>query len=150
MGCLDAITLDNVSNTYNKLLNRINNLKSEEQGPLNMEIISSYQEKFKSALGKDLNTSLAITILYDVLKEDMNAASKLYLIKDFDRVLSLNLLEEKQIDEKLKTYIEEKIQERNEAKKQKDYAKADEIRSMLEKEGIYIEDTREGTIFEIR
>ena len=146
----DFETLDNVSNTYNKLLNRIHNLKSEEQGPLNMEIISSYQEKFKFALGKDLNTSLAITILYDVLKEDMNATSKLYLIKDFDHVLSLNLLEEKQIDEKLKTYIEEKIQERNEAKKQKDYAKADEIRSMLEKEGIYIKDTREGTIFEIR
>lgn len=146
----DFETLDNVSNTYNKLLNRIHNLKNEEQGPLNMEVVSSYQEKFKTALGKDLNTSLAITILYDVLKEDMNATSKLYLIKDFDRVLSLNLLEEKQIDEKLKTYIEEKIKERNEAKKQKDYAKADEIRSMLEKEGIYIKDTREGTIFEIR
>lgn len=146
----DYDILDNVQNTYKKLLSRINHLKTEEQGPLDMEKITHYQEEMKKALGKDLNTSLAITILYDVLKEEMNASSKLYLVKDFDRVLSLNLLEDTKIDEDLKQYIEDKIQERKEAKQQKDFAKADQIRSLLESQGIYIKDTREGTIFELR
>lgn len=146
----DYDILDNVQNTYKKLLSRINHLKTEEQGPLDMKKITHYQEEMKKALGKDLNTSLAITILYDVLKEEMNASSKLYLVKDFDRVLSLNLLEDTKIDEDLKQYIEDKIQERKEAKQQKDFAKADQIRSLLESQGIYIKDTREGTIFELR
>ena len=146
----DYEILDNTENIYKKLLNRIHNLKQEEQGSLDMEKINFYQTSFKDALKKDLNTSLALTILYDVLKDDMNASTKLYLIKDFDQVLSLNLLEEKKIDEALKQYIEEKIKERMNAKKEKDYEKADRIRSDLEKEGIFIKDTREGTIFEIR
>ena len=142
-------TLTQTENEYNKLLNKIKSLK--EDGTLEQEKITLYQDKFKKALENDLNTSSALTVLYDVLKDEMNDTTKLYLVKDFDQVLSLSLLDnkEKEIDENLKTWILEQIEKRNEAKKNKDYETADNIREELKSKGIQIKDTREGTIFEI-
>ena len=54
--------------------------------------MSALKEKFQKALDADLNTSLAITTLYDVLKADMNDATKLALLDNFDQVLGLALL----------------------------------------------------------
>ena len=142
-------TLTQTENEYNKLLSKIKSLK--EDGSLEQEKITLYQDKFKKALENDLNTSSALTVLYDVLKDETNDTTKLYLVKDFDQVLSLSLLDnkEKEIDENLKTWILEQIEKRNEAKKNKDYETADNIREELKKKGIQIKDTREGTIFEI-
>lgn len=53
--------------------------------------MSALREKFNAALGNDLNTSLAITALYDVLKYKTNDATKLFVLDDFDKVLSLDL-----------------------------------------------------------
>ena len=88
-------------------------------------------------------------MLYDVLKSELNNATKLYLIKDFDNVLSLNLLSTNDINEELLKFISEKIEERNEAKKQKNYELADKIREELQSKGIILKDTREGTTFEV-
>ena len=142
-------TLTQTENEYNKLLSKIKSLK--EDGSLEQEKITLYQDKFKKALENDLNTSSALTVLYDVLKDETNDTTKLYLVKDFDQVLSLSLLDnkEKEIDENLKTWILEQIEKRNEAKKNKDYETADNIREKLKNKGIQIKDTREGTIFEI-
>ena len=140
--------LDNATSAYNKLLSRIKNIKQNPEGEI--ENVLEYNEQFKNAIGNDLNTSLALTVLYDVLKSELSNNSKLYLIKEFDKVLSLNLLEEKKIDSALEKYILEKIEERKEAKANKDYAKADEIRKELEEKGILIKDTREGVIYEIK
>ena len=98
----------------------------------------------------DLNTALAITVLYDVLKDnEMSDATKLALVKDFDQVLSLNLIQKNNINEDLKQYIEEKIEQRKQAKLEKNYELADQIRKELEQKGILIKDTREGTTYEI-
>ena len=103
-----------------------------------------------NALENDMNTSDAITVLYDVIKSDLSNNTKYELIKEFDSVLSLRLLEENEIDEELKKYIEEKINERNTFKKNKEYAKADLIRDELESRGILIKDTREGTLYQLK
>lgn len=140
--------LDKATNTYNKLLNKIKNIK--EEGNVDNDIVKKYQEKFKEAISNDLNTSLMLTCLYDVLKEDVNGNTKLEIINDFDKVLSLNLLDnEKELDEELIKYINEKIEERKLAKENKDYEKADNIRKELESKNIKIKDTREGTIYEV-
>ena len=55
-------------------------------------------------------------MLYDVLKSDLNNNTKLYLIEDFDKVLSLDLLKKEEIDNELIDYINKKIEERKEAK----------------------------------
>ena len=145
-------SLDNASVSYEKLLSKIKNIKDNPDGEIEYENANSYDTKFKEALKNDLNTSLALTTLYDVLKSNLNNNTKLYLIDKFDKVLSLDLLEEKEnsIDDDLKKYIEEKIGERNQAKKDKNYELADKIREELLEKNIIIKDTREGTTYEIK
>ena len=94
---------------------------------------------------------MAITVLYGMLKEDMSDAAKYALAEDFDRVLSLDLTTahaekeaENKVDTELESYILGKIEERRAAKKEKNFARADEIRSELLAKGIILEDTREG------
>ena len=140
--------LDIARNAYNKLVSRINQLK--EDGDIVDYQIEKYKNLFKEALENDLNTANALTVLYDVLKSGLNDSSKIYLIKDFDRVLSLNLFEKKEIDDNLKLYIEDMIEKRNQAKANKNYDLADEIRNQLQNEGIILKDTRLGTEFEIK
>lgn len=142
-------SLDNASQAYEKLKNKINGLKKE--GEIEEEIFNQYDVQFKEAIGNDLNTANAITLIYDLLKSDTNDATKLSLINKWDTVLSLDLTkQENLVSEVDKDYIEEQIARRNEAKKTQNYALADEIRSSLESQGIYIKDTREGTTYEIK
>ena len=140
-------SLSGAQNAYNKLKARIKALKQE--GILDEKLKETYVTKFKECLEDDLNTANAITLLYDVLKEDTSDLTKLEIIKEMDKVLSIDLLKEekKNIDE---AYIKEMIEKRSEAKKNKDFALADEIRSKLEKDGIILKDTREGTIYEVK
>ena len=137
--------LDNANVAYQKLKEKIKKLGSE------MEETNEFIDEFKDALANDLNTSLALTTLYDVLKSDLKDSQKLYLVNEFDKVLSLNLLkiEEKQVDEELEKYILEKIEERKKAKKEKNFARADQIRDELLEKNIRLKDTREGTTYEI-
>ena len=116
------------------------------------EKILPYIEKFSDAIKDDLNTSNMITLVYDVLKdENLNDGTKLAIIDKFDEVLSLDLtkVEEKTIDSDLENEILSKIEERKEAKKNKDFAKADSIRDELLARGIKLIDTREGTTYEL-
>lgn len=144
----DALKIAQTS--YNKLINKIKTIKKDDN-EINTELIKEYQIKFKEALENDLNTSSALTLLYDIIKDEkLNNNSKLYLIEDFDKVLSLNLLsEERELDEETKKYIEEMISKRKEAKINKNFELADEIRNELLNKGIVIKDTREGTIYEV-
>ena len=142
-------SLDSAVNTYNKLINKIKSIKSDDSN-LNTDEFNKYKSKFKYELENDLNTSNALTVLYDVIKSDINNTTKLELIKDFDKVLSLNLLTNDEIDRDVLDYINSKIEERKQAKSNKDYERADLIRKELEDKGIILKDTREGTIYEIR
>lgn len=140
--------LDNIKSAYVKLVKRIQDLK--EDGSVEQEKFQEYKERFEKELCNDLNTSMAITVLYDLLKEDMSDATKRALIEDFDKVLSLNLLtavvEEADtgVDAEMEAYILAMIEERKAAKKEKNFARADEIRDILLGKGIILEDTREG------
>jgi cysteinyl-tRNA synthetase len=94
---------------------------------------------------------MAVTVLYDMLKADMSDVTKLALAESFDEVLSLNLTTahaakeaDGGVDAELEQYVLTKIEERKAAKKEKDFAKADAIRSELMEKGILLEDTREG------
>lgn len=104
----------------------------------------------REAIEADLNTSNMITLIYDVLKdEELSDFSKLYLIEDFDKVLSLDLTkEEEETDLELDSYVLEKIEERKNAKANKNFELADAIRDELLEKGIKLIDTREGTTYE--
>ena len=142
-------TLDNSKAAYERLLNRIAGIPQE--GETNAAQFEDYRRRFIEKVGNDLNTSLGLTVLYDLLKDsDVNGATKRAIIADFDRVLSLNLLSggtntaEEHSDEFVR-YVEGLIRERAEAKKNKNYARADEIRAELAEKGVTLKDSKEGT-----
>ncbi len=149
--------LDNATVTYNKLAKKIAELKND--APADETLHATYKAKMQDALSNDLNTSMAITLLYDVLKENTNDATKLAIVQDFDYVLGLNLYEEglklatatqnAGIDAELEAFVLAKIEERAVAKKTKDFAAADAIREELLARGIAIKDTREGVKWEL-
>lgn len=140
--------LDNIKSAYVKLVKRIQDLK--EDGNVEQDKFQEYKERFEKELCNDLNTSMAITVVYDLLKADMSDATKRALLEDFDKVLSLNLLtavvEEGNtgVDAEMEAYILAMIEERKAAKKEKNFTRADEIRDILLEKGIILEDTREG------
>ena len=143
--------LDNAVVAYDKLVAKIATLKGE--GEVEREAFDSLKERFVNALNGDLNTSLAVTAVYDVLKAKCNDATKLALIADFDEVLSLNLisaaekLAAKQAQEEAANAdpeIDALVAARTEAKKAKNWAEADRIRDELKARGIEIIDTPQG------
>lgn len=142
-------SLDIAENAYKKLLNRVANLKND--GVVDKNIKEMYITKFKETLEDDLNTSNSLTVLYEVLKSDINDATKRELVLEFDKILSLDLMKSNtnDVDSNKKKYIQEMIEKRELAKREKNYVLADEIRNKLNEEGIVLKDTREGTIYEI-
>lgn len=143
-------SLDTAQNAYNKLLSKVKSLVKNEE-PLNENKIKEYNSWFEIRLGNDLNTSSALTCLFDVLKDDtINDDTKLYLVNEFDKVLSLDLTKQKEIPNELLEIINDKIEKRNIAKNNKNYELADEIRNELLEAGVVLKDTREGTTFEIK
>ena len=138
--------MDVAENAYKKLINKISSITVE--GELDKGIFDMYNNKFIECLSNDLNTANAITVLYEVLKDDINGTTKLELIKSFDKVLSLNLIQENELSDK-HDYIMSKIEERKIAKMNKDFSLADNIREELAKEGIILVDTREGTTYKL-
>ncbi|MCR5209040.1 MAG: cysteine--tRNA ligase [Lachnospiraceae bacterium] len=149
--------MDNMTVSFDKLIKRIAQLKDD--GEVDDAVFEEYRKRFTEAITNDINTSMGITIVYDVLKADTNDATRKALIGSFDEVLSLDLLKRAEelraknsagangdpdADEETVRFVTEKIEERKAAKKAKDFAKADAIRAELLEKGIAIEDTREG------
>lgn len=143
--------LDNAAQAYDKLIAKIATLKKE--GEVDEAALAKLKERFVNALNADLNTSLAVTAVYDVLKAKCSDATKLAAIRDFDRVLSLNLvpaaeaLARKQAEEEAASAdpeIDALVAARTEAKKAKNFAEADRIREELKARGIEIMDTPQG------
>ena len=143
--------LDNAVIAYDKLIAKIAALKQD--GEVDTEALAKLQERFAGALKGDLNTSLAVTALYDVLKAKCNDATKLAALADFDQVLSLDLiaaaeaLRKKQAEEEAANAdpeIDALVAERTAAKKAKNFAEADRIRDELKAQGIEITDIPNG------
>ena len=142
--------LDNASVAYQKLVSRVAALSTE--GEPDDAAAQPLRDAFKAAMDNDLNTSLAITALYDVLKANVSDATKRALIAEFDSVLSLGLLEaaaslNEAADEPAgdaDAEIEALVAARTEARAAKDWARADEIREQLRALHIVVEDTPQG------
>ncbi len=143
--------LDQAAGTYKKLKNRIAEL--DKEGAVDEAAVKEFKDKFVEVVGNDVNTSMGITLLYDVLKADINGPTKRAIIDSYDYVLSLDLLKEEVqedsgMDAELEAYVLAKIEERKAAKKEKNFALADAIRNELLEKGIVLKDTREGVKWE--
>ena len=129
--------------TLNKLREKINNIIDDSN--YNEDDFNKYNDQFKEALSNDLNTSNALTVLYDVLKSDISSNTKLKLVESFDKVLSLDLIKKVEVSKELEDKVNELLDLRNKYKSEKNYEKADEIRKEIEDLGATIKDTREGS-----
>ena len=142
--------LDQCEKAYDKLINRVKMIP--EDGELMEAAFNDYKEKFMSALKDDINTANAMTVVYDVLKDDsLNGKTKTELLRSFDKVLGLDLVTDKHDvihpqDEEIRKLIEQ----RAEYKKNHMFQEADGIRNELAQKGIELIDTKEGTIYKIK
>ncbi len=146
--------LDNAAAAYQKLIAKIAALDPDDKTPVDETVLEELKAKFRKALDADLNTSLAVTCLYDVLKAKTGDSTKLAALSDFDYVLGLNLLpaaEKARAEEpKQETAgeqdpaIDALLAQRAQAKKEKNWTEADRIRDELKAQGIEIIDTPQG------
>ena len=158
--------LDNAAGAYGKLIRRIAAL-DPGQGTADPAVLGQYREKFLELVGNDLNTSMGVTCLYDVLKAPVDDAAKLAVLADFDTVLSLSLLERaaalrEREAAQAKTAaasggftvqgegdpaVDALVLQRADAKKSKNFAEADRIRDELKAQGIEITDVPGGAVW---
>lgn len=142
-------SLDNTAKAYEKLIKRISSLTKD--GDVDLEKAKEFEDLFKAALDNDLNTSLGLTAVYDVLKADLNNSTKLYLIEKFDQVLCLDLIKEEEVTATdLDSEIEALIEKRQQARANKDWTTADAIRDELAARHIKLIDTPDGIKWEIQ
>ena len=158
--------LDNAATAFQKLIKRIAALKVGE-GEVDEAVVAEYKAKFIQLVGNDLNTSMGVTALYDVLKAKTNDATKLAILEDYDQVMSLSLLEKAEAVRKEQAAqakaapaaagytvqgegdpaIDAQVMARYEAKKAKNFAEADRIRDELKAQGIEITDVPGGAVW---
>ncbi|MBE6585919.1 MAG: cysteine--tRNA ligase [Ruminococcaceae bacterium] len=162
--------MDNAVVAYNKLIARIAALNPHSGEAVDTEAYETLRTGFVKAMDNDMNTSLGITALYDVLKAKTNDATKLALIENYDTVLSLSLLDRaaalRQKEEEKKAaeakaladaaaadpFVAEilaAIEARKAAKKERNFAEADRIRDELAAKGVTLIDTAQGTTYKI-
>ncbi|MBR5372969.1 MAG: cysteine--tRNA ligase [Oscillospiraceae bacterium] len=142
--------LDNAAGAYNKLVAKIGTLLNNTD-TVDEAKKAELLKPFTEAMDNDLNTALAITAVYDALKSDANAATKLSAVEAMDQVLSLGLIDaakasaDKAENTEIPAEVLALVEARKEARKAKDFAKADELRDQITALGWQIRETRQGT-----
>ncbi len=145
--------LDNAAIAYKKIISKIHSLLNAKDA-VDESQKDAFLAKFREAMDNDLNTAQAITVLYDVLKADTTAATKLTCVEAMDSVLSLGLIESaKAMADESETVeapaeVLALVEARKTARQAKDFAKADEIRAQIQALGWEIRETRQGTSLE--
>ncbi|WP_322169316.1 cysteine--tRNA ligase [Acutalibacter caecimuris] len=149
-------SLDNAANAYQKLVSRVASLAKD--GQPDTQAAQVWQARFREALCNDLNTSQALTVLYNMLKSDLDDATKRFLVGDFDQVLSLDLLaagekagsQNSGVPAALAEEIESLLEKRAAARKAKDWSLADAIRDELAARRVVLKDTPQGVEWHIK
>ncbi len=114
---------------------------------ISQEVIQEYKQKFLEAINDDLNMPLAMSVVWDVVKQPEKSKQYADLLLDFDKVLGLRLQETQRQETtslELPPEIEELLQKRKEARERKDWAMSDSIRDALKEKGYQVIDSKEG------
>lgn len=147
-------SLEEAQKALKKLKGKVSSIIKDEsiEGEIRAEKVENYKEKFSTQIGDDLNLPNAFTVLEEVIKDgDLNGREKAYLIEDFDKVFSLDLMKEEVVESHIdNSWIEELIEDRNKARREKNWGRADEIRNALLQKGIELLDSKEGTTWKLK
>lgn len=122
---------------------------SEGSSKIDENIIEEYKTKFNEAINDDLNMPVAMSVIWDVVKNPNKSKQLADLLLDFDKVLGIDIQkDENKQEERLPEEIEELVNKRKEARENKNWALSDKIRDQLKEKGYAVKDTKEGMAIE--
>ena len=135
---------------------KLKEIKTEKNNKEIYVLIEKAKSDFEDAMDDDLNVSIALSVVFDFVKKintfimnenisKKDAEKAIKLMHDFDSVFGILKKQEK---EEISKEIEQLIEKRQEARKNKDYKLADKIRDELKEKGIILKDTKEGIRWE--
>lgn len=145
--------LDNAKKSYDKLIEKIAPLTADRSGDIDSDEYDRLRKSFTDAMDNDLNTAQAVTVIYDVLKSKANAPTKLRLLEEFDTVFCLDLIanaeklaaDSTSANADIPAEVLELVEQRKAARKEKNFALADDIRDKIAALGYSVKETRQGT-----
>lgn len=132
--------LRKAQNAYDRLKNIIPTLKD------NKKINKKYLNEFEKAINDDLDMPVALSVLWNLIR-DKKAEGKIKTIQEMDKIFELDLLKEKKVS--IPSNVKKLIDQREKARQQKNWRKADELRQKIKKLGFRVEDTDEGPVMKI-
>ena len=121
---------------------------SEGTESVSSDVIKDYENKFLDAVNDDLNMPMAMSVVWDIVRNPIKSKDFQKLLLKFDEVLGLDLENYKPEEVKLPEEIQKLVDLRNEARKNKDWAESDRLRDELVQKGYTVKDTKEGTVVE--
>lgn len=133
-------------NTLETLIEHMRLLQEPNKKKSDKKRIEHYKKKFLKYINDDLNIPMALSTIWELIREEERISNKdkYDMIIDFDKVLGLRLKDVKKFKEKLPKEIQDLIKKREQARKDKDWLTSDKIRVELKEKGIILEDTEKG------
>jgi len=132
--------MESAQKGFNNLVNQVKEL-GNKLGKINKE----YKDRFIEKITDDFNLPQGLVVMQELLKSDLSAPDKLATLLDFDKVLGLNLNKIRKEKLVVSEPIKKLVEEREQARKNKEWNKADQIRKQIEEKGYQIEDTDKGS-----
>ena len=120
----------------------------EKTEQVDSKVIDDYKEKFLIAINDDLNMPVAMSIVWDIIKNPIKSIDYANLLEEFDKILGFNLTSYQKEEIKLPEEIKKLVQDRNLARQNKNWAESDRIRDILIEKGYTVKDSKESTIIE--
>ena len=130
--------LSSAQNALNNLYKEISTYNPAES------VIGSFDEEFTRVINEDLNTPQALAVVWDLLKSENESGDKLATLFKFDEVLGLKLKEVWEAAKAIPDIVRKLVDDREEARKSKDFVRSDELRRAIEANGYIVEDTLDG------
>ena len=129
------VSLKRLKEGYQKHLNGNDNIDEE--------IIKKFKAEFIEAINDDLNMPQAMGVVWNIIRNEKKSKQLAELLLDFDKVLGLEI-DKQEKDEKLPEEIEKLVEERKQARSDKNWSLSDELRDKISSLGYNVKDTKDG------
>ena len=126
----------------------------EGKEKIDKEILNGYEERFHQAINDDLNMPSAMSVVWEIIRNEKKSEDFADLLEKFDMALGLDLKNAKQyiknkiVNDEISQEVMDLVELRKQAKQNKNWEEADKIRNEILQKGYNIKDTSEGTIIE--
>ena len=145
-------SLESAQNALSTLRENVRLFQEKDEKKSKKEKVEFYKKRFLELINDDLDTPDALALMWKLIRgeKEINNKDKYKLLLEFDKVFGLRLKDIKKIKYKLPSEAKKLIEEREEARKRKNWKKADAIREKLRKMGIILEDTKQGVKWKVK